>query len=266
MWGFTVGYNWGKMCVFVKSLRKSRFDKYNVIPILIENNWPFYSSDNIVFPINNTFLNSCIIKMKNFGKYKWMIYRQSILSCWLQVYSYRYSHIMCLDVRDVVFQGNPFEWNFEDGMYIVDEVKSDNFFIKHNIYNLNWIKVHHNYTNIINNKILNAGTLYGSMNYFLIFIIQLCQFVKENKRVTTDQDCLNYAYYTSYFKNIKFLMNKNQRGVVLSLDLEYKHFRDILTLNVKNSTIYNEDGTIPVIVHQYDRCKNFSNMYRMKYS
>lgn len=282
VWGFTVGYNWEKMSLFVLSLRKNgykgdlvmtilsnmyenllnRIEEYNILPILIENEWPFYSSNNLIFPLNSTFLKYCLIGKKNFGQYKWMVYRHSILFCWLLVYGYKYSHIVSLDVRDVVFQGNPFEWNFEEGLYVVDEIKSNNFFIKDNIYNFKWIQVFKNYNAIKNNKILNAGTIIGSKRYFVSFISQLCQYIIHSHVVTMDQGYMNYAYYTCTFKNIKFFMNRNQRGIVITTHLDLPA---VIKLK-RNNTIFNEDGTIPLIVHQYDRCKNYSKMYRMKYS
>lgn len=79
------------MSIFVKSLRKNRYKgdlviaissklynnlyknikKYNILPILIEDEWPFYSSKNILFPINITFLKKCMIENRHFIlKYK----------------------------------------------------------------------------------------------------------------------------------------------------------------------------------------------------
>lgn len=240
-----------------------KLNEFNVTPILIDNDWPFYSPKNIKYPLNKTFLESCLIENRNFGKYKWMIFRHSILLCWLVVYGQNYSHIISLDVRDVVFQGNPFQWNFENGLYLIDEIKRNDIFIKDDIYNFNWIKVYKNYTKIENNKILNAGTIIGWKDYFISFLSQFCQFVKENENITTDQGIFMYLYYSGYFKNIKFFMNRNQRGVVLTTHLDLE---EVIKLKRSNNTIFNEDGTIPLIVHQYDRCNNFTNMFKKKYS
>lgn len=280
VWGFACGYKWEKINMFVISLRNSGYkgdlvlaishnyylllkhnlQQYNIKAILIENEWPFYSVVNHIFPINNTFLKECSLEMRNYGRFKWNVYRYSVLHCWLLVYGKNYSHFFSLDVRDVVFQGNPFQWNFNDGLYVVDETRCDNILIKDNNCNLNWIKVYKNYTNIINNKIINSGTIFGTKNYFIPFISQFYKFIKDNYILTNEQGTLNYAYYTGYFKKIKFYMNKNQKGVVLTTGLDlYK----ILKFR-KNNKIYNEDGTLPLIVHQYDRSSNLSNMYRIQ--
>lgn len=141
-------------------------------------------------------------------------------------------------------------------MYVVEEIKHSNYLIKDNIYNLNWVKPYPNHEKMICNKILNCGTLFGSKSYFISFIKQFNRFLENDKNIIAEQGSFNYAYYTGYFKNIKFLMNKNKRGVVLSMGLEYEDYlKDNLSLIIRNNTIYNEDQTIPLILHQYDRYK-----------
>lgn len=270
------------MCVFVSSLRKNgykgdliiaistsdqrilqnKFEEFNIIPIFIDSTWPYYSYQNLKYPINETFLKSCSIEMRNYGLYNLMIYRYSVLLCWLLVYGKKYSHIISLDVRDIVFQGNPFKWNFEDGLYVVDETRNSSVFVKDDGWNLNWIKPYKNYTKIENCKILNSGSIFGSKKYFLSFMIQFCQFVNEHYVITPEQGTLIYAYYTGYFKDIKFFMNKNQHGVVLTVAIDLP---EVLKLQRRSGTIYNKDGTIPLIVHQYDRSNSLLNMYNRKY-
>lgn len=279
VYGFAVEFSWSSMCVFVCSLRKSgykgdlvlaisssvykklhkKLKEFNILPVLIEREWPFYSSQNILFPMNNTFLKSCSLELRNYGMYKWNVYRYSILYCWLLVYGIKYSHIISSDVRDVVFQGNPFEWNFDDGLYISDEIKGNRIFIKNNNCNLDWVKPYKDYKKIINNKILNSGIIIGSYIYFFSFISQFCKFIKDNNIITAEQGTFNYAYYIGYFKKIKFFMNKNQKGVVLTTFLD---LFEVLKLERRSNKIYNEDGTIPLIVHQYDRSDNFTVMYK----
>lgn len=281
IWGFAVGYSWKKICLFILSLRNNQykgdlvlaislmnykiflneFKNFHIKPILLEDEWPFYSSKNELFSLNYTFLESCIIEYRRYT-FKWNIYRFSIMYCWLLVYGKKYSHIMSLDVRDVVFQGNPFKWNFEDGLYIADENKRNNYLIKDNRCNLNWIKCYKNYTKIINNKILNVGTILGTVNYFFPFIMQFCQFLKDNYVNTAEQGTFIYTYYTGYFKNINFLMNKNQKGVVLTTGID---LLEVKKLKIINQTIYNDDGTIPLIIHQYDRYKILTSIYKQKY-
>lgn len=57
-------------------------------------------------------------------------------------------------------------------------------------------------------------------------------------------------------------MNQNQRGIVLTTGIDLP---DILKLKIKNGKITNKDGSIPLIVHQYDRSENLTNMYKWKY-
>lgn len=166
VFGFAYGYSWEKISLFVLSLRKNGYTgdltialynniskiflnellKYSVIPLLIEQDYPFYSVSNKYY-INFNFLNSCINNNRTY-KYKWNIYRYLILKCWLIIYGRIYSHIISADVRDIVFQGNPFEWNFENGVYIAEETLN-NIHINDSYINLKWIKVYVNYKSVI---------------------------------------------------------------------------------------------------------------------
>lgn len=281
--GFAVNYNWDKLALFVISLRNSSYkgdfvlgislnlynelkpkiEEYNIKPIFIENEWPFYSSKNTLFPIDRSILNECMIGNRSYSE-KWQIYRISIMNCWLEIYGSKYSHLMSLDVKDIIFQGNPFDWNFEDAMYLVDETKY-NMTIQGEIYNRIWVEPYTHSKEILNNKVLNSGTLIGTSNYFIPFIKQYSDFIKINNTMTMEQGTLNYLYYTNYFKNIKFYLNRNEKGIVYSLALDLTHFKHFLKLNITNETLYNEDGTYPLIVHQYNRDYNLTRKYQHRF-
>lgn len=88
VFGFAYGYSWEKISLFVLSLRKNGYTgdltialynniskiflnellKHSVIPLLIEQDYPFYSISNKYY-INFNFLNSCINNNRTY-KYK----------------------------------------------------------------------------------------------------------------------------------------------------------------------------------------------------
>lgn len=104
---------------------KIKIIKYKIKPIIIESEWPFYSiKTNPYFPINESFIKENMIEERYYSMNdKWNVYRYSILNMWLLIYGDKYNDIMNLDNGDIIFQDNPFKWNFEDGMYLVDETK-----------------------------------------------------------------------------------------------------------------------------------------------
>lgn len=73
--------------------------------------------------------------------------------------------------------------------------------------------------------------------------------------VTTEQGCLNYAFYSGYFNNIKLLRHKNQMGVILTTGID---LLEVKKLKIINSTIFNKDNSYPLVVHQYDRYSKFT--------
>lgn len=282
IWGFATGYSWKNMMLFISSLRMSGYNgdivlgllfnqfikyKYNIEKnrietILVKNEWPYYSSYNIKYFINNSFLNICSIKKRNYNKYKWNVYRFSILYCWFSIYGSSYSHIISIDVRDTIFQGDPFKWNFDDAFYLFEESSNKSKIIINNPTNLRWVKKYKGYEKVIYNQIINSGSLISTKYYFMEFMKQFCKFINDNNIITQDQGSLNYAYYSGYFKGIKFLKQQNQLGVVLTTGIDLP---EVMKLKVNNGTIYNKDGTYPLIVHQYDRYKNFIEIFNKKY-
>lgn len=282
IWSFAYSYNWEKMKLFIISLRKWNYDgdlvigisdylydelkdkiiKYNIKAIIIEDEWPFYSiKNNPYFPINETFIKEKMIEERYYSMNdKWNVYRYSILNMWLLIYGNKYSHIMNLDIRDIIFQDNPFKWNFEDGMYLVDETKY-NITLGEEKYNLKWIEVYDGYEKILNERILNSGTIFGSTYYFVKFVNQFTEFMRNNKKVTNEQGTMNYLYHTNYFKEIKFLMNKNEYGIVYTMALDHIYFHEICKFNIKDKILYNADFSKPLIIHQYDRHKHFVELF-----
>lgn len=282
VWSFGYSYNWERMRLFVKSLRQSGYDgdlvigisdylydeledkltKYKIKPIIIEDKWPFYSNkNNKYFPINDSFIKENMIEERYYDwNDKWNVYRFSILNMWLLVYGSIYSHIISIDIRDVVFQGDPFKWNFEDVMYMVDE-SIHNMTLRDEVYNRRWIEVYDDYEKILNERVLNSGTLFGSSFYFIKFINQFTEFLRNDKHITNEQGTLNYLYHTNYFKDIKFLMNRNEYGLVYTMALDHIYFHEISTFNIRNNILYNKDNTKPLIIHQYDRHRHFVELF-----
>lgn len=146
-------------------------------------------------------------------------------------------------------------------MYIAEETLN-NIHINDSYINLKWIKVYVNYKSVVKNIILNSGIILGTYISLLSFLKQFCCFINKYYINTAEQATLNYLYYINYFKNINFRIIKNQKGIILTCLLD---MNQIIKLKIKNSTIYNLDGTIPLIVHQYDRSALLTNMFKQKY-
>lgn len=72
---------------------------------------------------------------------------------------------------------------------------------------------------------------------------------------------MNYLYHINYFKNIKFLLNKNENGIVYTMALDHIYFHEICEFNIKDKILYNSDFTKPLIIHQYDGHLHFVELF-----
>lgn len=276
---FAAGYKWNNIKNFVLSLRfhkyngdiflfikedqenilKEYFYKYNVKYLLINDNYPFYSNKNIEYIISNKELNKCMLKKRNYGSYKWHTYRFSLIYCFLSIYGKRYSNILSCDVRDIIFQSNPFLWNIEDHLYLVEE--TDYIRIKDNKCNDKWIKKYKHYKDVRMCKILNSGVIIGKTNLFIKFYKRYIDFLDKNYVNTAEQGALNYFFYTNNLNDNNVIINRNGYGFVatVGLEVELKHSTDLFPQ--EDNFIYNYDGSKPCMIHQYDRYINEFNNY-----
>lgn len=270
---FAAGYNWDKIKDFVISLRKSNYFgslilfidinslktnislyviKYNIDTVLIEHNWPFYSELNKKYKITRNDLNECMIPNRNYGRYKWVVYRLPLLYCFLNKYSFLYTHIFYMDCRDIVFQRNPFWWNIDDYLYLVEETDAD-YCIGVDPSDGKWVKPYNNSNHVVNCRIINSGSIVGKVDIFNKFIYRYNQFLKKEYKITSEQGTLNYMFYTQNWTDIPILINRNGYGFALTLAVDLLYRPDDSFFPHSDMIVYNKDGSIPCFLHQFER-------------
>lgn len=267
------GYRWDKLRVFVTSARKSGYDgsiflfvdlnytksslpyyfkKYNVTPVLVEENWPYYSSQNTQYPIDRETLNKCMNPERDYTPYKWVVYRVSLLTCFLREYRKLFSHILYMDCRDILFQWNPFAWNIQPNLYLVEETDA-NYCIGVDPFDSQWVNPYRDASHVYNCRILNSGSIFGNRKYFFKFIKRFNAFIKHEYISTAEQGTLNFVFYTQNWTHIPILMNRNGYGFALTLAVDLVYRPDDSFFPHTDMYIYNKDGSKPCFVHQYER-------------
>jgi hypothetical protein len=161
-----------------------------------------------------------------------------------------YSLIMITDVRDVIFQADPFsEINKESVLNFYAEENS----IADSFYTAYWIK--HAFgkraLNAVKDKIsICSGTTIGSMGRMMDYLEKM---IVSQAKITGgltglggfDQGVHNYLVHNNYFPGSKLL--KNTEGEVATLgDATPK------TLN-SNAELIDKQGRVIPVVHQFDR-------------
>lgn len=284
IFGLALGLSSKSINLFLKSLEETKYKSvvilflynkskaifyncsFSLITVIINNEYPFYSSRNILFNLKLDYLKECMIPNRYY-KYKWNIYRFSFINCWLNKYYYFYDFYFILDVRDTIFQRNIQEVKYKNILYLSEDARNP-FKIKYDYANKKWINDIVKDSPIESYVPLNSGTIYGSQKYFKIFIHQYVDCIKSLYINTAEQGTLNYLYYSHKLTKIPIDINRNEKGLIYNMGIEilYRRFFSNITYNIKDGILYRLPyNNIPYIVHQYDRDKLFLSYLNNKY-
>jgi len=181
-------------------------------------------------------------------QYNMMFYRFEIYKTYLS--DKVYDKVLLTDMNDVIFQEDPFAFQFSGKMYFACEqgILGD-FNDSSSVLNMIWLvgcsHIKQNYSLYNGKNIICAGTVLGTYTG----VMEYLDFYVSNQRekIVNDQGLLNvYVYNYINEKNIL----PYQESKILTLD-KIK-FED-LTLN-ENNNIVNKLGEKYSIIHQIDRC------------
>lgn len=242
-----IGYNFKHLELFIKSLRKFYNDD---ICFLIEN-----GNSELEKNLKNY---NCLYVTKNISKKEIILKRHNFFAEFLQ--KTNYEKVFCCDCRDVYFQSNPFEYNFDKPINFFQEGK----LIKDCVYNSEWILKTYRakaYELIKNQTILCAGTVLGNkekvLEYSNLMInnIQKYKYQKRLKYLLTfrvdpvgrgcDQAHANYIVHNNLIKDIG--LHSNADGPVATA-FYLKNINFDQNLNLLNSKNHPYS-----VVHQYDK-------------
>lgn len=232
---------------FYECLRKAKIDIVN-----ITLDYPYYSNENnLKYPIDESSLQT--IPRWTY-RYSVGTYRLFFFRLWLEKYGNEYSHIFIGDVRDAIFQGNPFEWNIgEDGLYLTENVRG--YSLKDNKWNaMELFKYKYGYE-ILDNPIICSGAIYGSYKEIKWWYESVTDFMLKQYIDTAEQLTWNFVLYhlnQTEINNHNIYILANEYGPA-------RHLASDVNVDIErskanfNQLIYNRDNTIPYFIHQYDR-------------
>ena len=248
--GTAAGYKISDIQPFIVSIKASGFK--GRIVLFVED------------PTNDTaqYLRECSVETLPFNpgrmpitNRRYFLYRQFLK------HENAVDHVMLTDVRDVVFQSNPFESCKDDGIYFFEEDNS--MTLQSCSYNSNWI------LQAYGQKILDAlgykpiicaGVTIGRLKEIRDYLGIICDQLKRVPALRgIDQGVHNVMVYTGRFPHA--VIQANEAGPVYTLH------------HVKSGNIrIDQDGHIiskygiPAVVHQYDRHPLLVALVQRKYS
>lgn len=250
MIGLAVGYTVEKIQNFILSYRQHSDDGLLfIIDNLTEEMETFFNDNDVMNYVMTEPINLGII-----GFLRWELYRDVITEYFPDV-----ENIITSDVRDVVFQDNPFKYVSGADLEFSSEPIKVGDCVKHNalwirdIYGADTLEI------CKDNWVLCAGVVGGKRDA----VLRLCDLIIEEgdrlaqigKRTFTDQASLNVLYAKGLFPS----SNINLTGQDMMATM---HHSKILTFD-REGYLLSENGNRIAMVHQYDRV-GFASMLFLK--
>ncbi|MDP1625094.1 MAG: hypothetical protein Q8L64_04965 [bacterium] len=173
---------------------------------------------------------------------RYILYYLYLLNC-----GKTYENIMVADIRDVVFQKDPFDFPIDGKLCC--SIESEEWPISRSDFNGREIEVAFGkeaYEKIKDKLISNCGVTIGPSHLIKAYIEKMIELILAGDgSILMDQGTHNYIVWNDLVPNIR--MYKNNEGPVLTLGYEKTVRRN------KDKKIIDSNGTIINIVHQYDR-------------
>ena len=252
--GIIVNYSWEKILPFIKSLNTANFINSDIIMFIsgltksVINN--LNSFGIIIYNIPNKFKD-----VQNIYSDRWKIYED-----FLNNNKDKYNLVLSVDIKDTIFQNNFFSFyeNYDNILgFSLEESTLENSMNKY------WIIERFGnatYEKIKNKRIINAGTIWGTINTFIEFSSILYKNLLKYPEAY-DQSVVNYLIYHENILGNCTKISSDGYGLVITLGLTN---RKNIILDIKNN-ILNYNSQIASIIHQYDRHEDIKRIIKEKY-
>jgi hypothetical protein len=180
-------------------------------------------------------------------------FRYLLAYCYLKDFEEKYQHVMLTDIRDVIFQKDPF--NFSIATKLCCFLEREGVSLGQQPINAEWIELAFDKSTLerlSDNPIVCSGVTIGPTNLMIDYLEKIIDlFMRapgkgwEVAPMGLDQAVHNYLVFNALLP--EFTLYPNDDGPVLTVGIE-----DNVSLN-NSGLIVNKRGDVPNIVHQYDR-------------
>ncbi len=235
------GYT-GKIVFFYNNIDETTLKKLSDCGVeLIEfiETFPYINGGNFK---DTGILSKELVLEKNFFSFRYVIYY-----LFLRNSQEEYENIMLSDIRDVVFQKDPFDFDIDEKLCCF--LEAEGWPIKKSEHNA--VGILKSYSKeeldkIGNNLIACAGTIIGYAPEIKKYVDTLLrEFIRIKSKNADDQFIFNYLIWNGMLSNLNIF--KNHYGPVLTLGYEKKVYTN------KIGQITDRSGVVVNIIHQYDR-------------
>lgn len=236
------GYK-GDLCLFISKIDRKTYQKlkeYGIKMIPFQEEHPF--THKLTIP------NELIPDNVSSGKISVKYLRYLLYYMFLLKYGNPKSKILLTDVRDVIFQRNPFDFNFNN---LCSFIEDTHITIKASPFNSLRIQRHFGSVTlekIGNNYPLCSGITFGHFSSIMDYLKKMIYLFPTVDTVGGgDQGLHNYLIYSGEIKNLKLFDHEN--GPVFTFGTKI-----INSIHInKEGFIIKSNGDVYNIIHQYDR-------------
>lgn len=214
--------------------------EHNIECIDFSEEYPYIIDEK--YKSNMGFLPPKINRKLHLFSLRYILYYLYITNC-----GKIFDNIMVSDIRDVIFQKDPFDFSINGKLNC--SIESEEWPIGRSEFNANEIRDAFGVDALdkLKDKLIsNCGVTIGPKDLILSYISKMVELILAGtSSVIMDQGTHNYIVYNDYIKNIVFIKNNN--GPVLTLGYEKNVYRN------KQNLITDKNGLVINIIHQYDR-------------
>jgi hypothetical protein len=180
--------------------------------------------------------------------------RHLLAYCYLTEFADKYQYVMLSDVRDVIFQKDPFEFSLGAKLCCFGE--KEDVTLGQDALNAQWIEGAFDRATLeklSDKQVICAGVTIGPSPLILDYLKRMVDLILQAPGSVwelafqggIDQGVHNYLIHNCLLPQI--VLYKNNCGPVLTLASE-----DSVLMN-ESGTVINKHGDVPNVVHQYDR-------------
>lgn len=240
----------GRIIVFTdKNENKKYYNNLKIEYIIFSYTYPYYPVDSHLYNINISFINKIY---PDFTKIK----KNNIFFLWILRYYLFYSFIyfygtdrdiyLFSDIKDVIFQSNPFNWKFKKGVYLVEESKIKSL----KDASFEWMKLYTTNDKLLQNRVINGGIIFGSSIEMKLFLKEFLNGYNNEGKNGVDQAYLNYFFYKKNYFNYPVNVCESDKCFCKCIIQEILYTTENI-INETDMIIYNSDRSIPCLIHQY---------------
>ena len=270
------GYTFGDIALFLGSLKKTGFNgsvyifvsdmnfinRYalegcGVNIIACQKRFPFYRSKiDIPYKLSTKTLNRLGAEY-----YRFIIYYLFLKS---RLKEFQGKNILLTDIRDVVFQKDPFEYSYDKGkLYFFAEDKGCS--IQQNNFNSSWIRILYGSTvlgEISKYPCICSGIIMGPTEKIIVHLEKMTRHICNVRQVVKggDQAIHEFIIYKEGVSDYEILNNEDGPAIHL-------HTLEAKDISIdENGYLRNRSNAIVNIVHQYDRHPFLREEFLQKYN